>query len=693
MKLRAALLFAALVACVPILFGFPGWGPIAATPIVVLSATGVLTTGGNSFITGSGFDNVQCAAISTSNVITPLTTTASTTTTATLLVPALSAGLYTLMCSNQVSANFMPSPQALNVTSSSTPSTIAGACLESQYILKHAICSGSCGSGPYTGNCANGSTITYVCDEQNHNHIPASTGIVSMVTPDPNFSMPSVWAANFQQDAGMYFQLASFTLGTPTGFALMAPAYYIGANSTSTIGYYNTAGNTSLLLAASSQFVYAAKFDWNSGTSAQAAAQTAPGAHNYYGGAVDSGAATITSTVNVDNSLTATVSAAGIQPPTPEAFTFGAFNNGSGVFYGHIPELDVFNCALTASQITQMNQYYNGTYGVVVAPTATYATPAQSLTAGACGAIQGTGFESNPTVNVIVAGVAVGATTISVASTTTINVTYPSLAAGTYDIQIVNNDGTTVTFPGLLTVQASPITPEMVACTSVLVDWQGGVTTSGANATALIDVSGLGNNYLQSTGANQAAYNASDANFNNQPSIGPFNGSSTNYAILHTALTKSVATTAYYRYMVVRMTSTTGTQYIEQLGDSQADSTLTISGTPRVQYNLSGTGAAIWGSSISTTTNYVAGRLASTGTITQGVDVNANGGEVTATTSATPGYDWPNTGCIGYRCQASSNYASMYIAAYLILNTAPTTAQIKSICQYYSTKFGGITCT
>jgi hypothetical protein len=704
---------------------YPIGAPRPASPMYLISATAIPPTGGNVSLIGSGFSPngqwLECSAVDVGGVASnACTTTASTTASATIQCPPMAAGTYNLVCANPQGGARATGYGLLSVVSTMTCSSIGGAHLKAEHIGLHAQCGGTpCPASNPTTSCTVGQVVTSVCDETgNLNHLSNLAGPVYYAYPDTQALMPNVGGLIMGGDAGEFFYLdaagGGFTLGDAgLGFSAMAAMAPYGMVSGGGPRWFDT--TNSLTWNGSELFFSLSEGSstWSSLNTQFGSAAASAGSGTYFtdggGGLITYNAVSGTLlTTTLDNNLTGTKGFdAGLS--TGGWFALGGSlgsSAGSDRFWGDFWHDCFFDEPLTATQQLEVAEYFNGTIGVTNPPVLSSMNPAQAATANAFSRIYGSNFQSSPTVYVVVGGVPVQLTVLAVTGTVSIDVELPAagLPVGTYTIIIQNNDGRQQSFSNALTVQSSPITYSMIYGQALIIDLEGAFTCASAacgsvgagNVTGWVDQSGLGNNETQSTSADQpTTYTASDSTFNGQPSV-TASGSPVSLQIAANTLLQSTAATGFYHFTVVEMTSATGTQFIDQLGNATADALETVSGVPKMIANL-GTVTANWGTNIGTSSaHFIVGQTSWSGsTVTAGIGVNEDTGFVTSSGTLTFSGTWASVGCLWERCQNGSSYATLKMSHYAVVSQPPTTTQLHETCEYVNPIwFGGsLTCS
>lgn len=382
----------------------------------------------------------------------------------------------------------------------------------------------------------------------------------------------------------------------------------------------------------------------------------------------------------------------GVTAATSGKITLGARNDGAGNFSNFkFAYLGVINVEPTANQISNFVAWAESQFNVTNAPQLKSVT---NVAANTATVIRVYGANFLPGMTMTVDG-GVGALTANSITSTLAEYQFPSTAAGTYGCTLMNTDGRSTTAASSITVTSTAALDPMVIAGSKVVFW--GLCGSGGNPQQIIPatpplaaggkISGQSDLSLcpntgsvtQSTGANQPTWDSGNAGILNQPAM--IGDGASSFASGGLALTTS---NAFYAYMVVKQTSTTGIQTALSLGGP--DYSLRYdSGVPKsICQGLTGTPTATWGSAV-TGWNIVRARIDAGANPIIGIRVG-NGAEVTATsTTATNGL----TGAgFNYFERASANFFSGECAALIVLSAAPTAGEDTNIMSYLHNVFG-----
>jgi hypothetical protein len=653
-------------------FPFPGGDCASSGPVALVSLTDTGTGGGSVFATGTGL--AQSSFWIPGSPPTQIPVASSTNTTATLSVPALSAGSYGIIASGRgCGGNYYPG--LLTVAACATPSALWGTDLKGRYIAKHALCSGTCGAtGPYVGNCTSGQVVAYVCDETgNGNHL-AMHGECTMNVGDPNFTEPGTWTIHMPASSSDYGEVVSFALGSAgTGLwfgsvtnptTVIAGGNYFAEYYTSGLlntGVYGTGGTFQALTGYSS-------------TIALSAGSVPVGTPVIILGGTNN--STLSVSLNGETPVTASFSST---PSASAPLYVSLYNTSVNDWSGDWAELDVIDRAATTGEAASFVACQNLTYGVTQAPTVASVTPALSSVSGACATISGANFE--PGISFSASG-GVGALTVIASGTTWAQVTIPATLTGTYDVTALNPDGLSTTTPGALTVSPT-VTVENTLCTLELAHYEaqytctGGACGAGSSVSAWLDYSGLGNHALQATPLDQpTVFSLTDTDFLGHPSL----VSPGSPVFLQTAspMVQPSLPTSIWLFAVLKVSSLAATNGIAWYhGGTRTQCNVLSAGTPETLASAT----AIYSTSIGFSTAYVVCRQSAA--VTTGVNVN-NGVE---TTVASGGYSYANDYLEVMATSGSPHYFVGKMAFVVLAGGDPSPTQLATLNTYVQ-KFG-----
>lgn len=538
--------------------------PLPAKVPIVNSMTSVTTTGGTLTVRGINFPT-QCPAtlaIYQSGQYIGSSFAASagyTSTSFTAQTTALAAGTYdgiVTWCDGSRGA-FLG---LLKVSSVMTCSTIWGAAATGIYEANDTLCSGSCTSTP-VGNCANGGTPTFTCDESGTgNHVTWHSATYNF--PAADYLMTTTASVSLPGTSGAYGEASSFATGSsPSGF------FVVVAGNPKTTGHFWDSSNNSYSLqfiGASSPYAVQTEVDVSTPYTAQAAsfgAYNTPGL--FYGGMTTS---TISLWPNNETAITAS-NGAGSIPATATAFDIGSYSTAhtTSNMALDFAEICVINRTPTQTELNEYSLSANLRLGVTAPPTVTSMTVVQAGVSGAYANITGSGFESgNMSVS---AGGGVGAGTVVASKTGQwIATTWPSTSAGTYNVTIVNSDQRPVTVNSLMSVQGGTPNPVQIIGPQLHV-WNeaapSNMTFSGTNVSSFLDLSGLVNTRAQNTSADQVTVTtASDSSFNNQGSA-TVAGTPVVYPLAAGTMAYPSAATSSWQAAVITESPSASIEYID----------------------------------------------------------------------------------------------------------------------------------
>lgn len=611
-------------------------------PPTLLSVSEIGTIGGSCTVAGSNF--FSGAAITIGQGVGAVTTTFSSSTKLTATIPAEAAGSYDVTITNP-DAQSVTVPNALIITTSSTPSTIFGANLLGWWRAD------SLSSSPvatWTDKSGNGQSIT-------------ATGSARPTwnATDTNFNnQPSVGFNGSTQ----YLANASFSNGGGTTPAFMFVAVHMTA-----------AGSSPALMTCASSMriecngttgdigIHFVTFDvYQPISSVNNPTQT-------YGG-MDSSGLLYTSTQNM-TALTVSSGFTGISNNQP--LSIGANVSGSGGFTTMTcAEAWIVNVKPTSTQFTQAATYLQNRY---LLNNPSFAAATTIPTTGGTFRISGGGYDNGAVVVANGQGLVNQTLTTTWRSPSVLECTVPTgtYTAGTVDLQITNPDTSTINVPAGLTVTSSvnPMTIFGVNCVGWYEADAADLIFNGSNVSQATDKSLRGNHVVQATTINQPSWNSSDANFNNKPSIDfGINGTS-GLGSLSCASLAANGPTAYYVLIVARVYSTTGQRYVVQTYGGALSFHLTT-GTFNLLTSIGATNVT-WGSPISGTNNLMtAADLTAGGTVTTDV---GNASPVTGSFSVSSFSDNAQ-----FQIGNTSISSQTQFALCCVVNAIPTSGQLSA---------------